>query len=264
MLYIGGYDTEDYYKIYLEKGYNFYVYLEETSHDVDIDIYLYDPNQIERVHKIIVEFPYYTYFQFTADSSGYWYIRVKRRSEDYCFYSLFVGSAESDPPLLVALDKLGFTNVERSTVETFQPGVYQIILYAEFAGYHLNNTLCWYPVGTEVYTNVIFQGPEGEKGYIDPPLTKWLTSYYTFGLSLKTPEARYFTETNRNPDRLKHAQVYRSLDNPNIYFIGFENQCGQPDKDYNDMIIMLKYLRPPPPPNGGGGGGGIPRPPRLL
>jgi len=253
MLYIGGYDENDYYKIYLEKDHSIYIYLEETSSDhASINIYLYDPNQVERVHKTLQPPPHYIYLQFITDSSGYWYIRVELL-DDHCFYSLFT---RTEPAMMAILNELGFTNVEESTAETFQAGVYKVTLYAEFAGYHPYNTLSWYPVGTENY-NTIFLGYEGEEGYVDPPYTKYFTAHEEFGLSFKSPEARYFTETDRNPDGLKHAQVYKNLNNPDTYFIGFENKYGQAgDKDYNDMVIAIEYLGPANGDGGGGGGGG--------
>jgi len=146
-----------------------------------------------------------------------------------------------EPNLETILDKLGFTNIEESTVETFSIyGISNITLYAEFAGgYHMFNNLSWYPVGTTNY-DLIFSGAEGRFGYVEPPLKKSFIATCEFGLSFHSPEARYFTETARNPDGIKHAKVYKNLDNPNMFLIGFENLLGGGDKDYNDMVISIE------------------------
>ncbi len=150
-----------------------------------------------------------------------------------------------EPNLVTILDHLGFTNIEESTVETFSPGMYEVRLQAEFAAYHAVNNLSWYPVGTENY-NLIFSGEEGHFGYVEPPVTKTFVANTEFGLSFCSPYHRYFTETSENPDGLKHAQVYVNLDNPDMFFIGFENLYGQGDKDFNDMVISLEIVNRPP------------------
>lgn len=150
-----------------------------------------------------------------------------------------------EPNLVTVLRRLGYTNIEQSTVDTFAPSHYSITLYAEFASYHASNTLSWYPVGTSNY-NLIFSGSEGRFGYLNPPITKALTINSQFGLSFCSPEARYYTETSRNPDQLKHAQVYKNLDNPKMYLIGFENGLGTNDGDYNDMVVSLLDVNSPP------------------
>jgi len=149
-----------------------------------------------------------------------------------------------EPKLISILNELGFTNITKSNNATFPAGIYRITLYAEFAGYHSLNELSWYPVGTEDY-NLIFSGPEGGPGYIDPPLVKSFTTNVEFGLSFLSPDARYFTETYRNPDGINHSMVLINLDDPSILLIGFENLLGGGDKDYQDMVISLDLLEPP-------------------
>ena len=145
----------------------------------------------------------------------------------------------SEPSLTDILTYLGFTNVAETTVETFSRGTYNITLYAEFAGYSDENELSYYEVNTTVYT-LIFTGLEGGSGYLSPPVTKTFTADYQFGLSMLSPEHRYFTETSRNPDEEQHTKVYRNLDDPDMFLIGFENQYGGGDRDYNDMVFSLK------------------------
>jgi len=152
----------------------------------------------------------------------------------------------TEPDLNAILNTLGFTNVAESNIETFSAGIYEIKLYAEFAGYHAYNNLSWYRIGSTEY-NMIFSGTEGNYGYIEPPITKTFTANSEFGLSFCSPEARYYTETEKNPDGLKHAQVCVNLDNPDMYFIGFENQLGvEADRDYNDMVVSLEIVNKPP------------------
>jgi len=77
-LYIGGYDTDDYYKIYVNQGYAISVYVNITSALIpNIEIYLYDPEQNYKAHTSLIAPPYYARLNFTADSSGYWFFRIR-------------------------------------------------------------------------------------------------------------------------------------------------------------------------------------------
>jgi len=59
------------------------------------------------------------------------------------------------------------------------------------------------------------------------------------------PCRRYFTEHGLNPDSPEqHAQVYRNLDSPDMFLIGFEHYCGGSYGDYNDMVFSLVPLCP--------------------
>lgn len=150
----------------------------------------------------------------------------------------------AEPTLAEILNNLGFTNITESTIEIFPAGLYEIILYAEFAGYHATNELSSYPINTSDFT-LIFSGPEGNSGYITPPINKTFLSNDTFGLSLYVAHEshRYFTEHARNPDGQNHSKVYQSLDGPDLYFIGFENIYGLGDRDYNDMVFSLQPIK---------------------
>jgi hypothetical protein len=154
---------------------------------------------------------------------------------------------QAEPALITILHTLGFTNIAGSTLETFSTGTYNITLYAEFSGYHLSNELSWYIVGTAEY-NLLFSGPEGYFGYISPPIVKTFMADGEFGLSFLSPEARYFTETARNPDSTEHAMIFVNLDNPAMFLLGFENTLGGGDRDYQDMVVSLELVTPPPPP----------------
>ena len=127
-----------------------------------------------------------------------------------------------------------------SSVQTWSAGTYNITLYAEFAGYHAENNVSYYQVGTSVY-NMIFTGPEGGSGYVVPPITKTFTINYQFGLSFATPENHsYWTEYTRTPnDGLDHCKIYQNLDVPGMYLIGWENTWGGGDKDYNLSLIHI-------------------------
>jgi len=150
-----------------------------------------------------------------------------------------------EPSLPSILNDLGFTNIALTDVETFSPGTYNITLYAEFASYHDQNELSYYAVETSDF-QTIFTGPEGGNGYLTPPISKSFESDSQFGLSMLSPEHRYFTEHYLNPDSPEqHAQVYRNLDSPDMLLIGFENQFGGGDRDYNDMIFSLVPICPP-------------------
>jgi len=154
----------------------------------------------------------------------------------------------SEPSLPSILNDLGFTNIVLTDTETFSPGMYNITLYAEFAGYHAQNELSYYAVETSDF-QTIFTGPEGATGslggYVDPPISKYFTIDTQFGLSMLAPEHRYFTEHELNPDYPEqHAKVYRNLDSPDMFLIGFENYFGGGDRDYNDMVFSLVPLCP--------------------
>jgi len=91
-LYIGGYDSNDYYKINVDAGYIIYVYFEERTSGIpsaNVRLYLYNPSQVEKARRTLTPPPYYTEFSFTADSSGTWYIRVEALS-GHVFYNLYV------------------------------------------------------------------------------------------------------------------------------------------------------------------------------
>jgi len=147
----------------------------------------------------------------------------------------------SEPSLPSILNNLGFTNIVLTDTETFSPGTYNITLYAEFACYRDQNEFSYYAVETSDF-HTIFTGPEGGNGYLTPPISKSFESDSQFGLSMLSPGPhRYFTETYLNPDcpPEQHAMVYRNLDSPGMFLIGFENLFGGGDRDYNDMVFSL-------------------------
>lgn len=153
-----------------------------------------------------------------------------------------------EPTLLSILTTLGFTNIAETTIETFPPGVYEAVLYAEFAAQHDTNELSYYATGTSDYV-LIFSGPDGGiNGYTCPPVngTFWFTQdcTSTFGLSMYDGynDHRYYTENTLNPDGQNHSKVYLNLDNPEMYLIGFENLYGLGDRDYNDIVFSLRRI----------------------
>ena len=159
------------------------------------------------------------------------------------FQSNSIKPVHAEPSLTDTFTYLGFTNVTETTVEIFPKGLYEITLYAEFAGYHETNELRHYPVNTSDFT-LLFSGSEGNNGYITPPINKTFSSNSTFGLSMYVASENhtYFTESYRNPDGQVHSKVYLNLDKPNMYLIGFENMYGAGDRDYNDMVFSLDLI----------------------
>ncbi len=161
-----------------------------------------------------------------------------------CIPYVIAPEAAPEPSLMEIFNHLGFTNVAEADVETFLPGIYEVTLYAEFAGYNEENELGYYEVGTSTY-NVIFYGLEGNFGYTDAPITKEIDAPYVFGLSLHTPEDhRYFTQHSNNGDGEQHSIVYENLNDPLMYIVGFENIWGAEDRDYQDIVISLKLKTP--------------------
>jgi PKD repeat protein len=153
----------------------------------------------------------------------------------------FIIPVRAEPTLLEALSTLGFTNIIRENVSTFPPGSYNLTLYAEFAGLADTNELSYYQVGTNTY-NMLFTGPEGGHGYLSPPISKVFNTTFGFGLSIFCEGIhRYFTENNLNPDGYVHSKVYRNLDDPRMFLIGFENLYGSAaDRDFQDMVFSIR------------------------
>ncbi len=163
-------------------------------------------------------------------------------------FTIFSVVIAAEPSLQSIFNDLGFTRIEGADIETFAAGKYNITLFAEFAGYRDSNELSFYKVETNAF-NTIFSGPEGVKGpisgYVIPPVSKIFEVDYQFGLSILTPEHRYFTEHPRNADYPeKHVKIYTNLDNPEMLLIGFENKFGGFDRDYNDMVFSLVPILP--------------------
>ena len=169
-----------------------------------------------------------------------------------CIMTLNIKKVEAaEPALISVLNTLGFTNREETTQTTFPPGTYVITLYAEFAAYNAQNELSWYKVGTSDFV-VLFEGSEGCFGYLSTPITKTFVADCEFGLSFLSPEARYFTEHEKNPDYpIKHAKIFKNKDDPSMFLIGFENLLWGGDKDYQDMVISLKRESTPTVPEFG-------------
>jgi len=152
----------------------------------------------------------------------------------------------SEPSLPSILNNLGFTNIVLTDTETFSSGMYNITLYAEIADYCDENELSYYAVGTSDF-QTLFTGPEGgNNGYLNPPISKSFEADNQFGLSMLSPGPhRYFTEHELNPDfPEQHAKVYRNLDSPDMFLIGFENKFKGGDRDYDDIIFSIVPICP--------------------
>jgi hypothetical protein len=88
-------------------------------------------------------------------------------------------------------------------------------------------------VGTRLEQAILWCCSKGQKVVsviFLPPITKTFVVDCEFGLSFLSPEARYFTEHERNPDYPtipKHAMIFKNKDDPNMFLIGFENLSGE-------------------------------------
>ena len=102
-------------------------------------------------------------------------------------------------------------------------------------GWAKQSRLLFTPQGWVVGTSdfqTIFTGPEGNREYVVPPITTTFNATSQFGLSLLTPDYRFFTEHERNPDApQQHARVYRNLDSPNMFLIGLEDKFGETEEN---------------------------------
>lgn len=162
---------------------------------------------------------------------------------------VIVPAYASEPSFDEILNHFGFTNTTDVDRGTFPQGRYEITLYAEFAAYRDQNNLSYYEdYGDGETITLLFNGPDGGNGYLDPSsdpsLTKTFTTNTPFGLSMVTPEGyRYYTETAKNTDGMNHTEVYQNLDEHCMFLIGFENlYATHTDRDYNDMVVSLKLL----------------------
>jgi PKD domain/CARDB len=161
----------------------------------------------------------------------------------FCFFTVQV---HAEPTLIDVLTQLGFTNITESSMTTFPAGTYNITLYAEFASYCNANELSYYQKGTQNFL-LIYSGPEGGSGYITPPLTKTFQADFEFGLSMLSPGPhRYFTEYQFNSDGQNHSRIYKNLDRPGMFLVGFENLYGQSNRDFQDMVFSLLPIGSPP------------------
>lgn len=158
-----------------------------------------------------------------------------------------IASVHAEPTMDTVLDNLGFPN--RSLLAqkdvTFPPGTYNVTLLAEFAGFNEGNELYYYKVKSgqspDVFT-LIFAGPEGNFGYVEPSINKTFTVDFTFGLSLNvTAEGhRYYTQNSLNLDDQNHSEVFLNLNNPTMHLIDMEDWWGGGDRDYQDMVVSLQ------------------------
>ena len=159
-----------------------------------------------------------------------------------------VKSEPGEPGLDTVLNTLGDTyfgtryrSLPDPPQQTWIDGIWDVTLYAEFAGGAGNNVLSWYPAGTNDF-HEIFSGPEGGSGYVNPPLTKRITTTAEFGLSLSHPNARFYTETSRNARDAVRVYRYQYTYTARLRALICWEDSGIIDKDYQDMVITLVWV----------------------
>jgi hypothetical protein len=151
-----------------------------------------------------------------------------------------IGTASArEPTLLEIFTRLGFTNIVEVSDETFPTGTYDLHLLAEFTVNR--NTIGYYPVGTDQFQALI-TGSEGNFGFINPPVTHRFVTQAQFGLAIFTPmEQLFFTERARNNDGMQHARIFRDLNAPRSFLIGFEDRA-EGDQDFQDVVLALTQV----------------------
>jgi len=92
-LFLGRYDAQDYYKIYLAQGQKIDVHVDTTPYIAGnpspvFELYLYDPTRILKANSTN-GLEYYRTVSVISDSTGYWYIET-RIITCYGFYTLTV------------------------------------------------------------------------------------------------------------------------------------------------------------------------------
>ena len=99
-LYIGGYDAEDFYSIYIPSGKLFFVRADaDSSHGLDMpdfEIRVIDPNGTERASS---PHGYHHWIQHVAEVGGYWRIKACK-FQNHGFYSLEVTLSTGGCPTL--------------------------------------------------------------------------------------------------------------------------------------------------------------------
>jgi len=123
-------------------------------------------------------------------------------------------------------------------IETFSSGHYRVTFLAEIAAYAPNNTFGWYSLTTgtfhELFSGADTIGSTAEFFSTDP-----------FGLYLGSPDGTFHTEKSRDADEFDHAWVFHDPKTEDCYIIAWEDLWRGCDKDYQDMIIAMRLLRPP-------------------
>lgn len=156
--FIGGYDTNDYYKFEVDSGYNIDVFLELTSESkADVEIYLYDPGQVEKSKETLTGPPYYASLSYNTDSAGYWFFRVKLLG-DYGFYSFRITLTQNENLLQLSTTIGGTTDPPPDTYTYPTPTYVEVTALAD-THYHFD---CWRinmePVSSENPYNVYVDG----------------------------------------------------------------------------------------------------------
>lgn len=157
-------------------------------------------------------------------------------------------ASEGEPSLQQLLDSLGYhINVSSDTVslQTF-PGdskVNFIKILAQFSDAAETKTAGVYKAGDPTsFTQLL--GPDSPTrdsvGFSD-------VSFASIGIYFQPNVAHtdfiWYTETNLNEDRFKHALIY-SAGKSGEYIIAFEDILQGGDRDYNDLVLLIDFDDP--------------------
>ena len=122
--------------------------------------------------------------------------------------------------------------------ETFSPGHYRVTISAEYALYAPNNTFGWYSLATGTF-HELFVGANTTNNTVEFSTTEG------FGLYIGSLEGIFYTENSRSSDKFDHAWIFQDPKMVDGYIIAWEDLLNGGDKDYQDMIICMRLLRPP-------------------
>jgi hypothetical protein len=87
-LYLGKYHTSDFFRIYVDQGQKIDVQATARTGDpLCLYLFIYDP---QRINKTSTGFSHSERINYTADSSGYWFIEVRAYGDTHGFYSLVI------------------------------------------------------------------------------------------------------------------------------------------------------------------------------
>lgn len=127
---------------------------------------------------------------------------------------------------------------DETGIETFSPGHYRVTILAEIAYYAPNNTFGWYSTTAGTFYE-LFSGENTTGNTVE------FSSTERFALYLGSPEGTFHTENSQNFDEFDHAWVFQDPKTEDGYIIAWEDLLNGGDKDYQDMIITMRALRPP-------------------
>lgn len=172
-----------------------------------------------------------------------------------CIFSNFFIpiDATADPTIWQIAASRGLQLSQETGMETLPVipgGTYEAEFIGEYTAMAGGTSLGWYVAGDINSKSLLFTGPDS------PPLTKTFSiplGVTEIGLYMNPawyPALNWYSETAFNTDHTDHMWIFLTQ-NPNEYFIGFEDLQGGGDRDYQDQVIIIRQIYIPDSDNDG-------------